>query len=92
MTYTYLIFFLSEVNNEYIPSYVKTLPFINANSSDLSTIYTSVCAAIKESEGLQKSYTIITFDQPLFQKAIEMVSSNPELSTVIIRLGIPKYR
>ena len=67
---------------------VVTLPFINLNPSDLSTIYTAIKFAQKEATLYNRDYCLITFDQPLFVKAVDIVSASDDLAgSVIIRLG-----
>lgn len=79
-------FFYIDIN--YHTCFIKTLPFINLNPSDLSCIYTSICNAFEESKKIGKNYCFITYDQPLYQKAKEIVSSNPKFNNVVIRLGL----
>lgn len=75
---------------------VITLPFINAPPSDYETIYTSlhyanelIGATHKGVEGSPQR-VIITFDQPLYWKAREIVAAAPSespISKCVIRLG-----
>ena len=75
-------------SNEFHISDVVALPFINLIPSDMSTIYTALLFAQKESSQYSKNYCIVTFDQPLFIKAVDIVHASVELcNSVIIRLG-----
>ncbi|CAG9769443.1 unnamed protein product [Ceutorhynchus assimilis] len=66
-------------------SKIVTLPFINLSPSDLSTIYTALEFALSETRKSHQRSCIVTFDQPLFQKASEIVYAE-EMPT-ILRLG-----
>ena len=61
---------------------VTTLPFINMDPSDCSTIYTALCC---DKAGQKTCF--VTFDQPLYIKATEIVSSSHEMASVVFRLG-----
>lgn len=75
-------------SNEFHVSDVVTLPFINLNPSNLSTIYTALNFALKEASRHGRNYCIVTFDQPLFIKAVDIVHASSELcDAVIVRLG-----
>ena len=77
-------------NTEYGTSAVLPLPFVNMDPSNLSTIYTCLhCVAEQRSKRRQSRITV-TFDQPLYAKAREMVRAagpHSPLSGVVIRLG-----
>ena len=67
---------------------VVALPFINLNPSDMSTIYTALVFALNEASLFNRNYCIVTFDQPLFIKAVDIVHASVELrDSVIVRLG-----
>ena len=67
---------------------IVTLPFINLNPSDLSTIYTALQFANNEISLHNKQYCIVTFDQPIFIKAVDIVWASQDLfQSVIVRLG-----
>ena len=73
--------------NVFHVSDVVALPFINLNPSDINT-NTALIFAQKEASLFNRSYCIVTFDQPLFIKAIDIVHANAELcDSVIVRLG-----
>lgn len=74
---------------EYKVSSIVPLPFINLEPSNLTTIYTALVFAAEKCQRYKKP-CIVTFDQPLFLKAVDIVeASNPNsiLSNVIVRLG-----
>ena len=65
-------------SNVFHVSDAVALPFINLNPSDMST-NTALIFAKKEASLFNKSYCIVTFDQPLFIKAVDIVHANAEL-------------
>ncbi|XP_028418322.1 uncharacterized protein LOC114543611 [Dendronephthya gigantea] len=74
----------------YQTSKVITLPFVNLPPSSLDAIYTVLKFAANECEKYGQQTCFVTFDQPLYVKAVDMVaasSSGSELSSVIVRLG-----
>ena len=73
--------------NQYERSRIETLPFINLDPSNLSTIYTALCFAQKQCENYGLRVCPVTFDQPLYIKAAEIVASSRDLDKVIVRLG-----
>lgn len=67
-------------------------PFINAPPSDYDTVYTSLTTAVQRTRSCcpEQKTTFVTFDQPLYLKAKEILASregDPELEGVVIRLG-----
>ena len=72
---------------EFQTSRIEILPFINLDPPNLSTIYTVLCFAQELCEKSNKKTCIVTFGQPLFQKASEIVASSNNLDKVILRLG-----
>ncbi len=75
-------------SNVFHVSDVVALPFINLSPSDMSTIYTALLFAQNEASLFNRNYCIITFDQPLFIKAVDIVHASPELrDSIIVRLG-----
>ncbi|WAR13477.1 hypothetical protein MAR_027657 [Mya arenaria] len=69
-------------------STVLFLPMIDLNSSDLSCIYSSLDFVATQAKTLSVS-PIVTFDQPLYWKSVQMVMNEPENSTIkamVIRL------
>lgn len=78
------------VNKSFVRSKVMFLPFINGSPSDYDTIYTTLCSALDRSKATRCKSCIVTFDQPLFWKAHDIVSNadpSSELSSIIVRLG-----
>ena len=76
--------------SSYNTSEILPLPFVNLDPSNPSTIYTCLLHAAEEGEKVGQSKTVVTFDQPLYAKACEMVLAaepNSPLSHLIIRLG-----
>ena len=75
-------------SNVFHVSNVVVLPFINFSRSDMSTIYTALMFAQKEASLFNGSHCIVTFDQPLFIKTVDIVDASAELCySVIVRLG-----
>ena len=74
-------------SDKYERTRLETLPFINLDPSNLSTIYTALCFAQKQCEIHGLRVCPVTFDQPLYIKAAGIVASSQELDKVIVRLG-----
>ena len=75
-------------SGQYAVSSVHALPFINLDPTKPSAIYTALMFADSECKRNNKTSCIVTFDQPLYQKASEIVASSPgDLGNVIVRLG-----
>ncbi|KYN28334.1 hypothetical protein ALC57_02247 [Trachymyrmex cornetzi] len=69
---------------------IQLLPFIIAPPNDYNTVYTSLMMAVEKSKELQIQTTFVTFDQPLYMTAVDIVlSAEPDskFSNVIIRRG-----
>lgn len=76
-------------NMPYERSKVLCLPFINAPPSDYDTILTSLLEAVKNSKRCSQKTTFITFDQPLYWKARDIVGAadpTSDLKNVVVRL------
>ena len=71
----------------YDVSEITTLPFINMDPSDCSTLYTALGYARAQCDKAAQKTCFVTFDQPLYIKATEIVRSSPELACVVVRLG-----
>lgn len=74
----------------YSTSQTLFLPFINAPPSNYDTVYTSLLTAINKCKSIKQNVCFVTFDQPLYLKAREIVASFPpdsDLGIVIVRLG-----
>jgi hypothetical protein len=63
---------------------ITFLPIIDLNPSDLNCIFSTLMFVSKEASRHNRT-TIITFDQPLYWKAVMMTSSE-ECSNVVVRL------
>lgn len=84
--------FMEEVTKDlsYHTTCVACQPFINAPPSNYDTIYTALLCAAEKTKLLHQVTCLVTFDQPLYLKARDIISSrygDPELSNVVIRLG-----
>lgn len=68
---------------------VMYLPFIRAPPTDYDTILTALVEASKRTAALSQHTCFVTFDQPLYWKARDIVASGqyPELQNVVVRLG-----
>ena len=68
---------------------IKFLPMIDMNPSDMSCVYSTMMYVCEEAKR-QGCTPILTFDQPLWWKAIMIQSNEPEgsvLKNIILRLG-----
>ncbi|CAB3252778.1 unnamed protein product [Arctia plantaginis] len=75
---------------DFSKSKISFLPFVQQPASNYNTIYTTLLCALEDAKRHNHTVCIITFDQPLFAKAREIVSAAPEgseLSKIIVRLG-----
>ena len=70
-------------------SNVLMLPFINSQPSDYNTILTSLLIASDKCKSHNQKTCFVTFDQPLYVKARDIVQSGqePDLNNVVVRLG-----
>lgn len=70
-------------------SKVLYLPFIDSPPSNCDTIYTTLMMAKQEANSLNQKSIVITFDQPLYHKANEIVFSLPpeDQKRFVIRSG-----
>ena len=85
--------------NKHDRSSITILPFVNLDTTKLDTLYSALIFAQKQienhqklSEGLQDARQIkiigaVTFDQPLFAKADDIVQASPEIARIFVRLG-----
>ena len=79
----------SNASDTFETSRILAVLFINLEASNVTSIYSSLTFACKQSS-LHHQPCIVTFDQPLYMKARSMVASQPEgseLKSAIIRLG-----
>jgi hypothetical protein len=78
-------------NSEYSDvTRVLQLPFIMSPPTDDETIYTSLTMAINEADKINLKTVFVTFDLPLFMKAVNIVLSAPtdsSLKRIVVRLG-----
>ncbi|XP_061723992.1 uncharacterized protein LOC133530150 [Cydia pomonella] len=76
-----------DVKNEQICE-IRPVPFINAPASNYDTILTALKYAAEKCKQSDID-CIVTFDQPLYQKAQEIVKSSQDalISKIILRLG-----
>ncbi|KAK4885458.1 hypothetical protein RN001_001729 [Aquatica leii] len=75
---------------DFSKSKILFLPFVQQPASNYSTIYTTLLCALEDTKRYNHKVCIITFDQPLYAKAREIVSAaseGSELSRIIVRLG-----
>ena len=62
------------------------LPFIDLNPNDETCLYSTLLYIDNQSKKLLQPSASATFDQPLWQKAVEITSSKV-LSRIVCRLG-----
>ena len=74
-------------NDEFQSARIETLPFIRLDPSNPSTIYTALCFTQAQSEKHNFGICPVTFDQPLCQKATEIVAASRDLDEDVVRLG-----
>ncbi|KAF0716418.1 SWIM-type domain-containing protein [Aphis craccivora] len=83
--------YLTKENNKFSTSRILFLPFIHHPASNLNTIYTTLNSIHDNMKFHGHEACVVTFDQPLFIKAREIVAASEpgsELSKIIIRLGV----
>ncbi|GBN36811.1 hypothetical protein AVEN_37217-1 [Araneus ventricosus] len=81
---------LSNNSTEFSISRILFIPFIPQPASDYDTIYTTLLCALENAKRYGHDVCIVTFDQPLYTKARDIVAAAPEgsdLSKIVIRLG-----
>ncbi|GBM29013.1 hypothetical protein AVEN_66417-1 [Araneus ventricosus] len=81
---------LSSNSMEFSISRILFLPFIPQPASVYNTIYTTLICALETAKRYGHDVCIVTFDQPLYTKAQEIVAVAPEgsdLAKIVIRLG-----
>ncbi|MES9880176.1 MAG: hypothetical protein ABW185_04765 [Sedimenticola sp.] len=71
----------------YEVSRIDVLPFINLNPNHPDTLYSALSYAQDLSLKYKLGVAPVTFDQPLYQKAAEIVQASPELNMLVVRLG-----
>ncbi|GBN86623.1 hypothetical protein AVEN_27895-1 [Araneus ventricosus] len=81
---------LSRNSMDFSISRILFLPFIPQPASVYNTIYTTLLCALENAKRYGHDGCIVTFDQPLYTKAREILAAAPEgsdLSKIVIRLG-----
>jgi len=81
---------LTKYNQDFSQSRILFLPFIHQPASNYNTIYTALHCVLENCKKHGHNTCVITFDQPLYIKAREIVASSPEtsdFSKIIVRLG-----
>lgn len=71
-------------------SLVMFLSFIDNPASNVDTIYTTLRCAVNIDKSHRQKTCVITFDQPLYYKAREMVAASDaysQLCNVVVKLG-----
>ncbi len=73
----------------YDVSSIQTLPFINLDPGNLSCIFTALSFAASQCLKQHQKTCVVTFDQPLYVKASEIVAANAtgELKGLVVMLG-----
>lgn len=83
--------FMEQVTDglQFSRSKILFLPFIRTPPTDYNTVFTSLMEASNQSTAHGQKITFVTFDQPLFIKARDIVESghHRELNSVVVRLG-----
>ena len=74
-------------SDEFHTSRIETLPFINLEPSNPSTIYTALCFAQTQSDKNNLKICPVAFNQPLYQKVSEIVAASRDLDRVVVQLG-----
>lgn len=72
---------------KYDVSEIKILPFIDLNPNNPSCIFTAIKFAAEQCTKSGQKTCFVTFDQPLYAKATEIVASSTDLGNVVISLG-----
>ena len=79
---------LTEKNKNYKISEVIFFPFVNGPPSDYSTLYTGADYCVRHAEEIGMKTVIITCDQPLYVKMVDIVKSGIfKEKHVVARLG-----
>ncbi|GBM92284.1 hypothetical protein AVEN_158429-1 [Araneus ventricosus] len=81
---------LSSNSMDFSISRILFLPFIPQPASVYNTIYTTLLCALENAKRYGHDVCIVTFDQPLYTEAREIVAAAPDgsdLSKIVIRLG-----
>ncbi|KAK3927182.1 Protein asteroid-like protein 1 [Frankliniella fusca] len=68
-------------------SAVEALPFVELAATDPNAINTALCYAAADAKKRHQDGCFVTFDQPLYMKAMKIVTADPSLGGVVVRLG-----
>ncbi|CAG9833247.1 unnamed protein product [Diabrotica balteata] len=81
---------LTKNNKNFSTSRILFLPFIDHPPSKLTTLFTTLQSALNIAKTDKQKTCVITFDQPLYSKAREMVAAadtSSNLSKIVMKLG-----
>ena len=68
-------------------SSVHFLPMIDLDPTDINCVYTTLKFVQRQCE-LQKCIPVLTFDQPLYLKALSLITAeNSDVGNIFVRLG-----
>lgn len=81
--------FSSNHSKKVFQSFQKSLPFINSPPTRYDTIFSALRVASEKCILQDQKTCFVTFDQPLYLKAKDILAScdDPELKSVVLRLG-----
>ena len=68
-------------------SKIDIIPFVNHNPTQPDTLYSALSFIQAASEKYKLDAVPVTFDQPLYIKAADIISSSSDLPNVFLRLG-----
>ncbi len=74
-------------DHPYDKSGIEILHFINQDPTNPNTIYSAMCFVQRLSDKYDLGMCPVTFDQPLYIKAAEIVQASPDLSKICVWLG-----
>lgn len=61
--------------DNYKTTHVIPLPLINLDPGNLSTKNKALMHAVKATQSQKQYHSVVTFDQPLYMKAVEIVAA-----------------
>ena len=81
--------FMSTITSSlhYQTSKVKYLPFVNLPASSYDAINTVLQFASQKSRAMNQEMCFVTFDQPLYAKALDILHTTTDLTNITVRLG-----
>ncbi|KAK3928237.1 Type III pantothenate kinase [Frankliniella fusca] len=68
-------------------SSVEAVPFVELAGTNPNAINTALYFATQDAKKRHQDHTFVTFDQPLYMKAVKIVTADPALRGVHLRLG-----